>query len=147
MGLEFLLVFMGLVPFAATAAGVPEAEEDGSDMDEVTLDWSELEEQLPEEDRAETFFDDLDDMKDDPLDDVDDAYAGAGPFAARIADFDPAEDMLLIEYPGEVAPEIAQQDVTEVGLQITLSDGGEIALDGVADPLPDDAFGFVAAEA
>jgi hypothetical protein len=135
MGLEFLLVFMGLVPFAASAAGVSEGEDapEGDEFEEeaTSLDWSELEEQLPD-----TGSEDLSDV---------DAYAGAGAFAAQIADFDPAEDMLLIEYPGADPLDIAGQKVTETGLQITLSDGGEIALDGVEARLPDDAFGFVSA--
>ncbi|MCT4553293.1 MAG: hypothetical protein N4A53_01250 [Pelagimonas sp.] len=141
MGLEFLLVFMGLVPFAASAAGVSEGEDapegDGFEEEATSLDWSELEAQLPD-----TEAEDIPDAE---------AYAGAGSFAgegsfaAQIADFDPAEDMLLIEYPGADPLDIAGQKVTETGLQITLSDGGEIALDGVEAPLPDDAFGFVSA--
>ncbi len=73
--------------------------------------------------------------------------AGADVFApygnAVVSDFDPAEDVLVIRYIGEELF-LLGQDVTDAGLEITVSNGTSVTLQGVENPLDPDNISFVA---
>ncbi|QFS82636.1 Hemolysin, chromosomal [Roseivivax sp. THAF40] len=70
-----------------------------------------------------------------------DVFAPSG--SASITDFDSAEDVLLVRYTGETAPEITDQVVTSTGLEVSLSNGSVITLAGVTEPLDVASIAFL----
>ncbi|SIT10727.1 Hemolysin-type calcium-binding repeat-containing protein [Roseivivax lentus] len=70
-----------------------------------------------------------------------DAFVAAG--AATVTDFDSTEDMLVVRYTGEEAPEIAAQTVTATGVELRLSDGTVITLDGLTEPVDASRIAFL----
>lgn len=63
--------------------------------------------------------------------------------SATITDFDPLEDMLVVRHTGGIPPTVTDQTVGPDGVQLALSDGTVVTLNGLTADVPAERIVFV----
>lgn len=65
------------------------------------------------------------------------------PDRARVMNFDPMEDCVVITHDSDQAPRLRRQKITEEGLLLTLSNGMVITLVGLMEKIPESLVRFM----